>query len=156
MSIWLPVDVIRLIKADRLNMTQLNLDILEVIYGGDTAAKTADRSRLVEAAHKAFGRQRQVDAEREADRERALDIVRQMRAEREASRSRQDAIADALLQVAGDDPPARLARLLPERDPNGDRMDEWDALVRRVSRLCGAEIDSAEVAEGQKKLIAAA
>ena len=45
--------------------------------------------------------------------------------------------------------------MLPENDPNGDRVDDWEALVRRVSRLCGAEIDSAEVAAGLRALVAA-
>ena len=78
-----------------------------------------------------------------------------MRAERDAAEARQDGIADALLQVIGDDSPRRLARLLPENDREGDRVDDWEALVRRVSRLCGAEIDSAEVAAGLRALLAA-
>ena len=46
--------------------------------------------------------------------------------------------------------------MLPENDPHGDRVDDWDALVRRVSRLCGAEIDSAEVAAVLRALVAKA
>ena len=79
-----------------------------------------------------------------------------MRAEREAAQARQDGIADALLQIIGDEPTGRYRRMLPENDPEGDRVDDWDALVRRVSRLCGAEIDSAEVAAGLRALVAAA
>jgi hypothetical protein len=79
-----------------------------------------------------------------------------MRAERDAAKARQDLILDALLQVVGDGPVDRYRRMLPENDPNGDRVDDWDALVRRVSRLCGAEIDSAEVATGVRALVAKA
>lgn len=46
--------------------------------------------------------------------------------------------------------------MLPENDPHGDRVDDWDALVRRVSRLCGAAIDSAEVAAGLRAIVAKA
>ncbi len=78
-----------------------------------------------------------------------------MRAEREAAKIRQDGIADALSQVIGDSPSARYRRMLPENDREGDLVDDWDALVRRISRLCGAEIDSAEVAAGLRALLAA-
>lgn len=77
--------------------------------------------------------------------ERARVVVRGMRAEREAARSRQDGITEALLQIVGDGSIDRYRRMLPENDPEGDRVDDWEALVRRVSRLCGAEVDSAEV-----------
>ena len=78
-----------------------------------------------------------------------------MRADHDATKARQDAVADALLQIIGDDPTGRYLRTLPENDLNGDRMDDWEALVRRVSRLCGAEIDSAEVAAGLRALVSA-
>jgi len=153
MSIWLPVDVIRLIKADGLNMTRLNLEILEIIYGGEPGEKV-DRNRLVEAAHAAFGRQSQVDAEREADRERARDAVRAMRADREAAQVRQAGIADALQTIVGKKA-GQYRRVLPENDPYGDHINEWDALVAGVSRRCGAAVDSAEVAGALRALVAA-
>ena len=78
-----------------------------------------------------------------------------MRAERDAAKVRQDGIADALLQIVGDGSTDRYRRMLPENDPDGDRVDDWEALVRRISRLCGAEIDSAEVAAGLRALLAA-
>ena len=79
-----------------------------------------------------------------------------MRTERDATKARQDGIADALQQIIGDDPTGRYLRTLPENDANGDRLDDWEALVRRVSRLCGAEIDSAEVAAGVRALVSKA
>jgi hypothetical protein len=45
--------------------------------------------------------------------------------------------------------------MLPENDREGDLMDDWEALVRRISRLCGAEIDSAEAAAGLRALLTA-
>ena len=156
-SLWLPVDVIRLIKADRLNLTRFVLDQLEVVYGGDPAEPDAGhRTRLVEAAREAFAKQRAASVIVEEDRERARETVRVMRAERDAAEARQDGIADALQQIIGDDPTGRYLRMLPENDTNGDRLDDWEALVRRVSRLCGAEIDSAEVAVGVRALVAKA
>lgn len=153
-SLWLPVDVIRLIKADRLNLTRFVLDQLEVVYGGDLAEPDAGhRTRLVESARDAFAKQRAASVIDEEDRERARETVRAMRAERDAAMARRDGIAEALHQVAGKGGPAWLARLLPENDPEGDRIDDWDGLVRRVGRLCGAEIDSAEVARSLRELI---
>ena len=155
-SLWLPVDVIRLIKADRLNLTRFVLDQLEVVYGGDLAEPDAGhRTRLVEAAREAFAKQRAASVIDEEDRERARETVRAMRADRDAASTRHGSILEALCQIIGDDPTGRYLRTLPENDLNGDRMDDWEALVRRVSRLCGAEIDSAEVAAGLRELIAA-
>jgi hypothetical protein len=129
---------------------------LEFLYGAPSGRPVSDRERLVEAAQESIARHRAAEAEYEADRERARGVVRQMRAERDAAKARQDRILDALLQVVGDGPVDRYRRMLPENDPNGDRVDDWDALVRRVSRLCGAEIDSAEVATGVRALVAKA
>ena len=156
-SVWLPIDVIRLIRADRLNLTRFILEQLELFYGLDAGMGDREhRDRLAAAAQAAFEQQRQAQAEVEADRERARSVVRQMRADRDVAQARQDGIADALLQMIGDDPTGRYLRTLPENDLNGDRMDDWEALVRRVSRLCGAEIDSAEVAAGVRALVAKA
>jgi hypothetical protein len=50
-SVWLPVDVIRLILADRLNVSRLLRDQLEILYGGELVTESRrQRSRLVEAA----------------------------------------------------------------------------------------------------------
>lgn len=114
------------------------------------------QDQIVEAAQVGVTRQRKVIQEREADPGRARAAVRQMRAERDAAKARQDGIADTLLKIIGDDPTGRYLTTLPENDPHGDRVDDWEALVRRVSRLCGAEIDSAEVAAGVRALVAKA
>ncbi len=66
-----------------------------------------------------------------------FEMARAMRAERDAVRARQDGILDALLQIADDDHLPGSARLLLENDPHGNRVDDWDALVCCVSRLCG-------------------
>ena len=152
-TVWLPVEVMNLLRADGLNLTAFVRQQIELMYGSDP--NPADRRlQLVKAARDTLARQREANAEREANRERARDAVRQMRADRDAAQARQKGIAEALHQVAGKRGPAGLARLLPENDPEGDRLDDWDGLVRRVGRLCGAEIDSAEVAAGLRALIA--
>ena len=155
-SIWLPVAVIRLIRAARLNLTRFLLDQLEIADGGGTCREDLDqRNRLAEAARESFGRQRALEAASEADLERTRDVVHRMRSDRDAAKIRQDGIADALVQVIGNGSMSRYRRIMPENDPDGDRLDEWETLVRRVSRLCGAEIDSAEVAAGLRALVAA-
>ena len=153
-SIWLPVDLMDLIKLERLNLTEFTERHLVVYFGLEPVADEYE-DQINAAAQVGVARQRKVIQEREAGRERTLSAVREMRAEREAAQARQDGIADALLQIIGDDPTGRYLRTLPENDTNGDRVDDWEALVRRVSRLCGAEIDSAEVAAGVRNLIAA-
>ena len=154
LTVWVPIDLYRLIRADKINVQRFVNEQFEAFYGNSFSSSPPDREELAGAARKSIVRQRMIAAEREENLERARTTVQAMRARREAAEARQDAITDALLQVAGDDPPARLARLLPENDPNGDRVDDWEALVRRVSRLCGAEIDSAEVASGVRELVA--
>lgn len=156
-TVWLPVEMMQLIKADRLNISAFIRQQLDLLYNLEAESGSREyRARLVEAARESLARQREVDAAAETDRERARAAVRVMRAERDAAKARQDGITEALLQIVGDGSMDRYRRMLPENDLDGDRVDDWDALVRRVSRLCGAEIDSAEVAEGLKKLIAAA
>ena len=154
-NVWLPDDVVRLIRADRLNLSAFVREQLEILYTGDSPGSIADRrQQLITAAQESLACAREAEDALAAGQERARAVARQMRVERDATIARQDAITDALLQVIGDDPPGRLARVLPEHDPNGDRMDDWDALVRRVSRLCGAELDSAEVAAALRALVA--
>lgn len=154
-TVWLPVEMMQLIKADRLNISAFIRQQLDLLYDLEPESGSLEhRALLVEAARESLARQREVDAAAEADRERARAAVRAMRAERDAAKARQDGITEALLQIAGDDEPGRFARILPENDPEGDRVDDWDALVRRVSRLCGAEIDTAEVAAGLRHLLA--
>ena len=144
-----------LVRAERLNLTEFLEDALMEYFGLDPVADE-HQDQIVEAAHAGVTRQRKSIQEREAGRERSRSAIRQMRAERGALQARQDGIADALAQVIGDDPTGRYLRMLPENDTNGDRLDDWEALVRRVSRLCGAEIDSAEVAAGVRALVAKA
>ena len=156
LTIWLPVEQVQLLKANGVIVNRFFRELVAVLLDDPDAGPDNRRETLVQAALESIARYRQAEIEREAGLERTRAAVRVMRAERDAAKARQDAIAAALLQVAGDDPPARLARLLPEHDPNGDRMDDWDALVRRVSRLCGAEIDSAEVVAGVRAMVAKA
>ncbi len=156
-TVWLPAEVLQLIRADRFNLSAFVRQQIELVYGDGSPAEVLNRRlQLIDAAKESIARQRQIDDARDTDMERARAAVRQMRAEREAAKVRQDGIADALLQVIGDGPTDRYRRVLPENDPNGDRADDWDALVHRVSRLCGAEIDSAEVAAGLRRLLATA
>ena len=154
-SMWVLVDLLTLVRADRLNLTEFLENALMDYYGLKPVADE-HQDRIVAAGRDGVTRQRKSIQEREAGRERVRSALQTMRADIDAAQARQDGIAEALLQVAGDDPPARLARLLPENDPNGDRVDDWEALVRRVSRLCGAEIDTAEVADRLRYLAAAA
>ena len=155
-SVWVPIAQIELMHADGFNVSRFIRDMIGILYNDPSGHPQNDRDRLVAAARESRARQLAAEAEHEADRERARAAVRQMRADRDVAQARQDGIADALLQIIGDDPTGRYLRTLPENDPNGDRLDDWDALVRRVSRLCGAEIDSAEVASGLRALVAKA
>ncbi len=155
LTIWLPAELVQLLKADGLNVSKFIRDQIALLYDDPGATPNTARDRLAQAARETIARQREANAEREADLERARDAVRAMRAERDAATARNGSVLEALLQIVGDDPPGRLSRMLPENDTNGDRMDDWDALVRRVSRLCGAEIDSADVAAGVRGLTAA-
>jgi hypothetical protein len=156
LTIWLPAEMVQLLKADGLNVSQFIREQVALLYSEPAASPNDTRDRLVQAAQESLARHRAAQAERDADIERARAAVRVMRAERDAAKARQGGILDALLQVVGDGPTDQYRRMLPENDRDGDRVDDWEALVRRVSRLCGAEIDSAEAAEGLKKLIAAA
>jgi hypothetical protein len=154
-TFWAPVELLDMVKLERLNLTDFCVQALMDYFGLGPVADE-HRNQIVEAAQAGVARQRKVIQEREAGLERARSAVRQMRTDRDVARARQDGIADALLQIIGDDPTGRYLRTLPENDTNGDRMDDWEALVRRVCRLCGAEIDSAEVAAGVRALVAAA
>jgi hypothetical protein len=156
-TVWLPAEVLQLIRMDRFNLSAFVRQQIELVYGDGSAADILNqRLQLIEAAKESIAQQRQIDAARDTDIEHARTAARAMRAEREAAKIRQDGIADALLQVIGDNPSDRYRRMLPENDREGDLVDDWDALVRRISRLCGAEIDSAEVAAGLRHLLAKA
>ncbi|HIH04480.1 MAG TPA: hypothetical protein HA263_11770, partial [Methanoregulaceae archaeon] len=152
-----PAEVLQLIRMDRFNLSAFVRQQIELVYGDGSAADILNqRLQLIEAAKDSIAQQRQIDAARDTDIEHARTVARAMRAEREAAKIRQDGIADALLQVIGDSPSDRYRRMLPENDREGDLVDDWEALVRRISRLCGAEIDSAEVVAGLRSLIAKA
>jgi hypothetical protein len=156
-TIWLPAEVLKLIRLDRFNLSAFVRQQIELVYGDGSAADILNqRLQLIEAAKESIAQQRQIDTARDTDIEHARTVARAMRAEREAAKIRQDGIADALLQVIGDSPSDRYRRMLPENDREGDLVDDWEALVRRISRLCGAEIDSAEVAAGLRHLLARA
>ncbi len=153
-TIWVPVALVRLLKADGINVSQFIREQIVHLYEDPTASRQETRARLERAAKEAVIHHRAAEAEKEAERERARAVIQAMRDRQNAASARQEGVTEALLQIVGDGPTGRLSRMLPENDANGDRMDEWDALVRRVSRLCGAEIDSAEVATGVRELVA--
>lgn len=156
-TVWIPADLLALIRADRFNLSGFLRQQLELVYSDEPPAEVLNRRlELIEAAKESIAQAHAADVEREAGVERARSVVRVMRAEREAAKIRQDGIADALLQVIGDSPSDRYRRMLPENDREGDLVDDWEALVRRISRLCGAEIDSAEVAAELRALVAKA
>lgn len=67
-----------------------------------------------------------------------------MREVRETSRIGN--LRDAMDEIIGESSTARYRRMLPENDTTGDRIDDWEALVARVSRRCGAAVDPSEVA----------
>jgi len=72
--------------------------------------------------------------------------LRDERAEKEVlAASRARGIREAMDAIIGDDPPAWYTRMLPENDTDGTWIDDWDALIARVSRRCGAEVTSDEV-----------
>lgn len=153
-SVWLPITMIELMHADGFNVSRFIRDQIAILYRDPSGQPLNDREQLVAAARESIARQLAAEAEREADRERARVAVRTMRAERDAMKARQDGITEALTQLIGDGSPGTVTRLLPENDPYGDRIVDWENLVRRVSRLCGAEVDSAEVADGLRALAA--
>jgi len=155
-TVWLPVEVLQLIRADRFNLSAFVRQQIELVYGDVSPAELqVQRAQLIEEARESIARQRAADLEREADMERARAAVRVMRAEREAAKGRQDRIAGALAGIVGKNA-GTYRRLLPENDPHGDRVDDWEALVRRVSHLCGAGVDSGEVAAGLRALLSKA
>ncbi len=156
-TVWLPVEVVQLIRADRFNLSAFVRQQIDLVYGDGSATDTLNqRLQLIEAAKESITHQRQIDAARDADIKHARAVARQLRAERESARVRQDEVAAALGQIIGDGRTDRYRRMLPENDRDGNLVDDWEALVRRVSRLCGAEIDSAEVAAGLRYLLAEA
>ncbi len=69
---------------------------------------------------------------------------RAMREVREASRIGD--LRDALDAIIGESSLARYRRALPENDPSGDRIDDLDDLVARLSRRTGIAVEPAEVA----------
>ena len=154
-TFWAPVELLDLVKLERLNLTDFCVKALMEYFGLEPVADE-HQDQIIAAAQVGVTRQRKVIQEREAGRERAFATARVMRDERDEAVARQNGIAAALQQIIGDDPTGRYLRTLPENDLNGDRIDDWEALVRRVSRLCGAEIDSAEVAAGLRALVAKA
>ena len=152
-SIWLPVDLMDLVKLERLNLTEFNERHLGVYFGLEPVADEYE-NQIIAAAQVGVARQQKVIQEREAGRERTLSAVRAMRADREAAQVRQTEIADALQTIVGKKA-GQYRRVLLENDPYGDHINEWDALVAGVSRRCGAAVDPAEVAGALRALVAA-
>lgn len=157
-SIWLPVPVLALARADHLNLSQFVREQLEELYGEQSTIESLNRKvRLVETARGSLARQREIAEAEVENRERLRTTVRQRRAERRAGEDEKAArtagIRDAIQAVAGESLD-RFWRALPENDTFGDRIDDWDALVAGVSRRCGAAIDDAEVAVELRRCVA--
>ena len=152
-SMWVLVDLLTLVRADRLNLTEFLENALMDYYGLKPVADE-HQDRIVAAGRDGVTRQRKSIQEREAGRERVRSALQTMRADIDAAQARQDGIADALTKIVGKKA-HQYRRVLPENDPYGDNINEWDALVAGVGRLCGAEIDPAEVAAGLRALVAA-
>lgn len=155
-TVWLPSEVLQLIRADRFNLSAFVRQQIELVYGDEPPAEVLNqRLQLIGAAKESITRQRQIDAARDVDMERARSAVLVIRADRESALARQEQIAAALAAIVGKK--ANLyRRVLPENDTYGDHCDDWEALVRGVSRRCGADVDSAEVAAGLRHLLASA
>lgn len=163
--IWLPAATHQLVKEDNLNLSRFVRDQLEVLYGEQSTVESLNRRvRLIDTARDSLARQREIDGEAKANRERLREVVRQMReerlVEREWRRAEKDEIAartagirDAIEAVAGTSLD-RYWRALPENDTFGDRIDDWDALVAGVSRRCGTRIDGSEVAAELRRCVA--
>ncbi|MEN6516981.1 MAG: hypothetical protein ABFC38_02175 [Methanospirillum sp.] len=157
-KVWLPAAVHALVRADRLNLSQFIRDQLDVLYGEESAVETVDKNlRLIQAARDGLARQKAVDDESLEARERLRAVARQLRKERKAEReqrqtakdeaaTREAGIRDALDAIVGEGSLARYRRALPENDPSGDRIDDLDDLVARVSRRAGIAVEPAEVA----------
>ncbi len=142
-----------MIAADQLNLSGFLRQQLEILYGSEPLTEDR-RAQLVQAARESLARRREEDAAAEEDRDRARGVVRQMRTDRDAAQVRQDGIAGALAAIVGNDATGRYCRMLPENDPAGDWIGDWEALVSGISRRCGAPVDSAEVASGLRALVA--
>ena len=158
-TLWIPVVVYRLVKADHLNLSQFVREQLEELYGEQSTIESLNRKvRLVDAARGSLARQREIAGEADENRERLKATVRQLRAERRAGEdaiaARTAGIRDAIRSIVGRGSLDRYGNALPENDLEGDRLDVWDDLVAGVSRRCGAAIDDAEVAAELRRLIA--
>jgi hypothetical protein len=69
-TVWLPIELIPLTLADRLNLIRFVLEQLEILYGAESVAESREyRDRLVAAARQVFEQQRRVATGTEADRE---------------------------------------------------------------------------------------
>ena len=89
------------------------------------------------------------DLRRELERQQAEIVAlrdKQSRTEADAT-SRAECIRKALDAIVGEYSLARYRRALPENDPSGDRIDDLDDLVARVSRSTGIAVEPAEVIE---------
>ncbi len=157
--VWIPMQLYHLVKADHLNVSRFVREQLEILYSDESLEDSLNtKFRLVRGARESCDRQREVAAEASANRERLRDVVRRMRDDRIASTTAAEqkvtGIRDALISIVGEDLTGRYRRMLPENDPNGDRIDMWEDLVRRVSRACGHEVESAEVAGELRRMAA--
>jgi hypothetical protein len=65
--------------------------------------------------------------------------------------AKEDGFADELRQIVDDGPMRRYRGMVPESDTNGDRADDWDTLVRRVSLRCGTGVGSPGVGTNFKR-----
>jgi hypothetical protein len=84
-TLWIPVAVYRLVKADHLNLSQFVREQLEELYGEQSMIESLNRKvRLVETARGSYSRQQEIAEEEAENRERLKASVRQLRAERRA------------------------------------------------------------------------
>ncbi|MEN6343416.1 MAG: hypothetical protein ABFC89_12770 [Methanospirillum sp.] len=159
--VWIPMQLYHLVKADHLNVSQFVREQLEILYSDESLEDSLNtKFRLVRGARESSDRQREVAAGAAANRERLRDLVRQMRDDRIATATAAEqtvtGIRDALAGIVGEDVTGRYRRMLPENDPNGDRIDMWEDLLRHVSRACGQEVEPAAVAAELRRMTAGA
>lgn len=85
LTIWLPAEMVDLLKADGLNISRFIRDQIAFLYSEPAASQNNYRDRLVQSAQESLARHRAAQTERDADVERARAAVRLMRADREAA-----------------------------------------------------------------------
>ena len=168
-TVWVPVALHALAKADGLNLSAFFREQLETLYEDESTVDTLnEKFRLMAAAKES--RQKQVDAAVSAseNRERLKDNVRAMRDERIAEKAREvDAAVRTEAHVANLGSAwdilvknkriltGGLLRKLPENDVNMDFTDYWTELARDISKVAGEPVTDAEVINYARHRVAA-